>query len=258
MDFKKLSSGAGTLFNRAKQFTEEKIGSAEKTVLDEAFQAKLDQSDKTKNWTEKIIKQTECFLQPNTAARVEDKMQETLKGFKATRLMESDVLGQVCLDAGNDLSAGAPGYGGALVKCGEVYQKLGAANRDFIQTAVNNFLQPLQGFLDGDMKSLQRERSTLELKRLDLDSVKSKLKRTKQPPTTEQERTDLAKVEAELKASQSAFDGQVDVANKLCDSVLSAHEQHLRALQDLVQAQAAYYAQCSEYTAELHKQLSSR
>jgi len=250
MDFKKLSSGAGTLFNRAMQFTEEKIGSAEKTEYDTAFQAKIDQSDKVKNWTEKILKQTECFLQPNTASRMEDKMQEALNGLKATRLTESDILGQVYMDAGNDLSSGAPGYGAALVKTGEVSQKVGAANRDFIQTTVTSFLLPLQTFLDEDVKNLQKERSTLENKRLDLDSVKSKLKRTK-PPATEQ-------VEAELKASQSAFDGQITVTEKLCDSVLGSHVQHLQALQDFVKAQAVYYAKCSEYTAELQQQLSSR
>jgi hypothetical protein len=161
------------------------------------------------------------------------------------------------MDAGNDLSSGAPGYGAALVKTGEVSQKVGAANRDFIQTTVTSFLLPLQTFLDGDVKNLQKERSTLENKRLDLDSVKSKLKRTK-PPATDQETADLAKVEAELKASQSAFDGQITVTEKLCDSVLGSHVQHLQALQDFVKAQAVYYAKCSEYTAELQQQLSSR
>ena len=56
------------------QFTEEKIGSAEKTEYDTAFQAKIDQSDKVKNWTEKILKQTECFLQPNTGEVVTGKV----------------------------------------------------------------------------------------------------------------------------------------------------------------------------------------
>ena len=45
--------------------------------------------------------------------------------------------------------------GAALVKTGEVSQKVGAANRDFIQTTVTNFLLPLQTFLDGDVKNLQ-------------------------------------------------------------------------------------------------------
>lgn len=47
------------------QFTEEKLGSAEKTELDAHFENLLQRADKTKVWTEKILKQTEGVLQPN-------------------------------------------------------------------------------------------------------------------------------------------------------------------------------------------------
>ena len=45
--------------------------------------------------------------------------------------------------------------GSALVKCGHIEQKLGVAERDFLQSAANTFLQPLKAFLDGDMKTVQ-------------------------------------------------------------------------------------------------------
>ena len=45
--------------------------------------------------------------------------------------------------------------GSALVKCGQIEQKLGVAERDFLQSAANTFLQPLKAFLDGDMKTVQ-------------------------------------------------------------------------------------------------------
>jgi len=250
MDFKKFTSATGTLINRAKQYTEEKLGNAEKTEFDESFQTMLTQADKTKAWTEKIIKQTECYLQPNPAVRVEDKMQEKLQGYKATRLMETDMLGTVLTDAGNDLSSGAPAYGAALVKCGEAQGKLGALTREFIQTTVNKFLHPLQTFLDGDMKILQKEKSLLETRRLDLDAVKSKVKRTK-PPVTEQ-------LEAELKTAQSDFDTQLDVTKKILDSIDKAHTEHIRHLQDFIEAQAVYFSQAQQLMGDLKKQLSSR
>ncbi|KAF7641927.1 hypothetical protein LDENG_00268200 [Lucifuga dentata] len=67
MDFnvKKLASGAGIFFTRAVQFTEEKLGQAEKTELDAHFENLLSRADYTKNWTEKIYRQTEVLLQPN-------------------------------------------------------------------------------------------------------------------------------------------------------------------------------------------------
>ena len=45
--------------------------------------------------------------------------------------------------------------GNALVKCGQTEQKLGQAERELVQAAANNFLQPLRAFLDGDMKTVQ-------------------------------------------------------------------------------------------------------
>lgn len=45
--------------------------------------------------------------------------------------------------------------GSALVKSGQTQQKLGQAERDYMQSTANNFLQPLGAFLEGDMKTVQ-------------------------------------------------------------------------------------------------------
>lgn len=47
------------------QFTEEKLGQAEKTELDPHLENLISRADSTKNWTEKILRQTEVLLQPN-------------------------------------------------------------------------------------------------------------------------------------------------------------------------------------------------
>ncbi|TWW66819.1 Endophilin-B2 SH3 domain-containing GRB2-like protein B2 [Takifugu flavidus] len=67
MDFnvKKLASDAGVFFTRAVQFTEEKLGQAEKTELDPHLENLISRADATKNWTEKMLRQTEALLQPN-------------------------------------------------------------------------------------------------------------------------------------------------------------------------------------------------
>lgn len=53
------------LFPPPSQFTEEKLGQAEKTELDAHLENLLARGDCTKNWTEKILRQTEVLLQPN-------------------------------------------------------------------------------------------------------------------------------------------------------------------------------------------------
>ena len=45
--------------------------------------------------------------------------------------------------------------GSMLVRCGQTQQKLGQAKRDLIQTSANEYLKPLNAFLDGDMKTIQ-------------------------------------------------------------------------------------------------------
>lgn len=53
------------MFSALAQYTEEKLGSAEKTELDANFENLMSRADSTKNWTEKIFRQTEVLLQPN-------------------------------------------------------------------------------------------------------------------------------------------------------------------------------------------------
>ena len=48
-----------------KQYTEEKLGQAEKTELDAHFENLLQRADNTKLWTETILTHTEVVLQPN-------------------------------------------------------------------------------------------------------------------------------------------------------------------------------------------------
>lgn len=47
------------------KYTEEKLGQAEKTELDAHLENLITRADCTKNWTEKIFRQTEVLLQPN-------------------------------------------------------------------------------------------------------------------------------------------------------------------------------------------------
>ncbi|OCT57933.1 hypothetical protein XELAEV_18002804mg [Xenopus laevis] len=84
MDFsvKKLASDAGVFFSRAVQFTQENLGQAEKTELDAHFENLLTRADNTKNWTEKILHQTEVLLQPSPSNSVPP---QALPDFQETR-----------------------------------------------------------------------------------------------------------------------------------------------------------------------------
>ncbi|KAK2189117.1 hypothetical protein NP493_115g11003 [Ridgeia piscesae] len=110
LNLKKFASDAGTLFTRAKQYTEEKFGHADKTELDAHFENLLQRADNTRQWTESILSQTESVLQPNPNMRMEDYFYQKLDKKKPTRLTNVEILGQTMIDAGNGFGPGT-GYG---------------------------------------------------------------------------------------------------------------------------------------------------
>ena len=44
--------------------------------------------------------------------------------------------------------------GAALVQCGQTQIKIGNIRREYMQSSVNNFINPLSTFLEGDMKTI--------------------------------------------------------------------------------------------------------
>ncbi|XP_007255935.3 endophilin-B1a isoform X2 [Astyanax mexicanus] len=289
MDFnvKRFAADAGTFLSRAVQFTEEKLGQAEKTELDAHLENLLTRAECTKHWTERILKQTEVLLQPNPNVRIEEFFYEKLDKKAPTRMNNHELLGQAMIDSGNEFGPGTA-YGNALVKCGETEKEIGGAEREFIQSSAINFLTPFRNFLEGDFKTILKERKLLQNKRLDLDAAKTKLKKAKMaearaaPLSTTPPPGDVGyaanvcylvnflhvkwlkmwaeevmKAEQDLKMTQSEFDRQAEITRLLLEGVSSTHAHHLRCLNDFVEAQTTYYAQCYQYMVDLQKQLGS-
>ncbi|XP_034649611.1 endophilin-B2 isoform X4 [Trachemys scripta elegans] len=259
MDFnmKKLASDAGVFFSRAVQFTEEKLGQAEKTELDAHFENLLAKADCTKNWTEKILHQTEVLLQPNPSVRVEEFLYEKLDRKVPSRVTNGELLAQYMVEAANDFGPGTP-YGKTLFKVGETQKRLGGAERDFMHSASINFLNPLRNFLEGDWRTITKERRILENRRLDLDACKARLKKAKAAEAKASLWSDeVEKAEHELRVAQTEFDRQAELTRLLLEGISSTHVNHLRCLHEFVEAQATYYAQGYQYMLDLQKQLGS-
>ncbi|KFQ99357.1 Endophilin-B2, partial [Opisthocomus hoazin] len=258
------------------QFTEEKLGQAEKTELDAHFESLLARADSTKNWTEKILRQTEVLLQPNPSARVEEFLYEKLDRKVPSRVTNGELLAQYMTEAANDFGPGTP-YGKTLIKVGETQRRLGAAERDFIHSASINFLTPLRNFLEGDWRTISKERRILQNRRLDLDACKARLKKAKAAeakaaavPDFQETRPrnyvlsasasalwsdEVEKAEQELRLTQTEFDRQAEVTRLLLEGISSTHVNHLRCLHEFVESQTNYYAQCYQYMVDLQKQL---
>lgn len=101
---------------------------------------------------------------PNPGNRVEDFIYEKIEKKRPARLSNLEYLGLDMIEAGTVFGPGTA-YGSALMKIGQCEQKLGQAERDFIGSAGICFTQPLRKFLDGEMKTITKEKSILETKR---------------------------------------------------------------------------------------------
>uniref|UniRef100_A0A8C2EFM1 Endophilin-B1 n=1 Tax=Cyprinus carpio TaxID=7962 RepID=A0A8C2EFM1_CYPCA len=275
---RRLAADAGTFLSRAVQFTEEKFGQAEKTELDAHLETLLSRVESTKHWTEKIMKQTEVLLQPNPNVRMEEFLYEMLDKKVPMRANNHELLGECMIDSGHEFGPGTA-YGSALIKCGETEKLLGSAEKEFIQSSAINFLTPFRNFIEGDFKTILKERKLLQNKRLDLDAAKNRLKKARvadarsaelnsSPPLGEEYVAHFSymlsflhvrwlKAETELRIAQSEFDRQAEITRLLLEGISSTHAHHLRCLNDFVDAQAAYYAQCYQYMVNLQKQLGS-
>uniref|UniRef100_T1JPH5 Uncharacterized protein n=1 Tax=Strigamia maritima TaxID=126957 RepID=T1JPH5_STRMM len=277
MEFKKFAAEAASALTRAVQYTEEKFGKTEKTELDAHFENLAQRSDQTKLWSEKLLARIEGVLTPNPSNRVEDFFFEKLDKKPRDRLSNLELLGVDLIEAGNEFGPGTA-YGTALIKVGHTQQRLGGAEREFIQSSAHVYIHPLRKFLEGDMKTIMKERKILENRRLDLDACKNRLRKARsmegqqnvrylivnvvylyteklKEGVTVQDMIDQA--ERELRLAQSEFDRQAEITKLLLEGITSTHGHHLRCLNEFVEAQLQYYAQSHQYMMDLQRELSS-
>jgi endophilin-B len=161
------------------QLTEEKLNlTTDKTEYDSSFEALIERQESTKALTEKIVKDCEAVLVPNPSNRVEDFIFEKIEKKKPQRLSNIEFLGLDFIESGGIFGSDGA-YGSALIKTGAAEQKLGQCERDFIANTGMCFLQPMKKFLDGEMRTITKEKGVLEAKRLDLDAAKSKVRKAR-------------------------------------------------------------------------------
>ncbi|CAB3400231.1 unnamed protein product [Caenorhabditis bovis] len=249
-NFKKIASEAGGFFTRAKQLTEETFLKAERTELDANFENLLQRADKTEEHTRRLLSAIEGYLQPNPTIRMEEVFYEKLELKKDGPARQNNLehLALAMSEAGEQFGSETP-YGSALIKVAQTEQRLGLAEKELCHQAATNTLLPIRRFLEGDMKTIQKERKVLNTKRLDLDACKNRLKKAK---NVEQQ----GNAEADVRVAQAEFDKQAEITKLLLEGIQTAHNNQLKCLRDFVEAQMSFYAQSHQLMADLQRELS--
>merc|ERR1711953_225643 len=247
-----IQDEATTVFSRAKQFTEEKLGRTERTEYEAEFQQLEKKTDLTKSYTEKIKNNTAAVIIPNPTVRAElllyDNIPAKQLGLKREQLTKHEHLGNDMIEAGNEFGPDTQ-YGASLIRVGQAEKRLGELEKEYIKTSNEGLIVPLQSFLDGEMKNVMKERKILENKRLDLDASKSKVKKSRK------ELMEQRAAEDELQQCQVEFANQVEITQDSMNDLTHIQVDHLKHLTAFVQAQEEYYANGHKVMQELYKDL---
>ncbi|NXE10347.1 SHLB1 protein, partial [Lophotis ruficrista] len=230
-------------------FTEEKLGQAEKTELDAHLENLLSKAECTKLWTEKIMKQTEVLLQPNPNARIEEFVYEKLDRKAPSRMNNPELLGQYMIDAGNEFGPGTA-YGKQKHKICLVLQKRRGENAQIYLAFLNMYYLTKKECVERNLNFLPSPANLYTCDRRVggvISNVFTLALIIKSNSNSEQE----------VRITQSEFDRQAEITRLLLEGISSTHAHHLRCLNDFVEAQMTYYAQCYQYMLDLQKQLGS-
>lgn len=259
-----IQDEATTVFSRAKQFTEEKLGRTERTEYEPDFMELEKKTDLTKSYTEKIKNNTAAVIVPNPAVRAEmlfyDNVPVNKLGLKREQLTNHEYLGGDMIEAGNEFGPDTQ-YGSALIRVGQAEKRLGELEKEYIKSTNEGLIMPLSSFLDDEMKNVIKERKVLENKRLDLDAAKSKVKKSRKdimeqrPDDPYDARAALHQAEDELQQCQVDFQNQLGVAQNKMNELSHIQVDHLKHLTAFVQAQEEYYANGHKVMQELYRDL---
>eukprot|EP00056_Hartaetosiga_gracilis_P016212 m.4307 g.4307 ORF g.4307 m.4307 type:complete len:336 (+) comp3856_c0_seq1:96-1103(+) len=227
----KLASG----WSRAKQMTGEKFGKAEKTEFDESFHELSGHVDVMKAQTEKLIKATNVYLQPNPNRRLEASVYARLKRAPKAHVNELENLGNAFLESAEAYEG--EDFGKVLARTGEVEISIGARFTDMSNSLNHRFIGPLKKFVAEDIKQAVMERKALNSTRVDLDVAKTKLKKT----SVEQQQA----AEATLMEKQGLFDQKYESVKDTLESTKHRHMEHSGVVLAMLKAQHDYFQQCT-------------
>nr|XP_055023834.1 SH3-domain GRB2-like 1b isoform X5 [Misgurnus anguillicaudatus] len=240
-------AGLKKQFYKASQMVSEKVGGAEGTKLDEEFKDLERKVDVTNKAVLEVISKTSEYLQPNPASRAKLSMLNTMSkirgqvkspGYPQAEGLLGECMGKYGRELGEETN-----FGGALIDVGESMKRLAEVKDSLDIDVKQNFIDPLQGLSDKDLREIQHHLKKLEGRRLDYDYKK---KRQGKIPDEEvrqalekfHESKEVAEISMYNLLETDPIDGsrqieQVSQLSSLVESQLQYHKQAVQILEEL-------------------------
>lgn len=240
-------AGLKKQFYKASQMVSEKVGGAEGTKLDEEFKDLERKVDVTNKAVVEVISKTSEYLQPNPASRAKLSMLNTMSKIrgqvKSPGYPQAEgLLGECMAKYGRELGE-ETNFGGALVDAGESMKRLAEVKDSLDIDVKQNFIDPLQGLCDKDLREIQHHLKKLEGRRLDFDYKK---KRQGKIP------------DEEVRQALEKFHESKEVAEISMYNLLETDIEQVSQLSSLVESQLQYHRQAVQILDELSDKLQDR
>ncbi|KAI1891646.1 hypothetical protein AGOR_G00145920 [Albula goreensis] len=240
-------AGLKKQFYKASQMVSEKVGGAEGTKLDEDFKDLERKVDVTSKAVVDVISKTSEYLQPNPASRAKLSMLNTMSKIRGQVKnpgypQAEGLLGECMAKYGRELGE-ETNFGGALVDAGESMKRLSEVKDSLDIDVKQNFIDPLQGLCDKDLREIQHHLKKLEGRRLDYDYKK---KRQGKIP------------DEEVRQALEKFHESKDVAETSMYNLLETDIEQVSQLSSLVESQLQYHRQAVDILADLSDKLKDR
>lgn len=252
-----LREGLGTLgsmsvkgFDRAKQFSQEKMGNAVKTEYDQDFVHLAARVESTRMCINSTANASRNFLQPNAAARLEDMFNEKVTGRGSAidkRPSYSEILGNTMKQGGQEIGDSTQ-LGQSLLEVGTTFEKVGMLEREYLRDVYNQFFKPFSNHSQVEWSNIATEKRRLDLARLDLDAAKSKVRGARTPEAMQQN-------EQKVRESQAAFDRQYEQTKILLTDADRKSADFSNHLEEFIRSQMNYHEQAFKILEATHIKL---
>ncbi|CAL4195616.1 unnamed protein product [Meganyctiphanes norvegica] len=226
--------------NKANQFMNEKIGSAQGTKFNKEFVEMERKVDIYDELTKEMVEKTKEFLRPNPDSRTK---RSCAKGIYS---QPSEVLGDCMVEYGNQFGEHSI-YAKALVETGESMQQISDIKDNLDENMKMCFLDPIHLLSEIDIKEVMHHRKKLQGRRLDFDCKKRKMDNSGSNVTEE-----------EIKLAEDKFAESWHLAQVGMHNILENDVEQVSQLVIFAENLLEYHKQCGEILEELVGKLNNR
>ncbi|CAG8462253.1 10852_t:CDS:2 [Ambispora gerdemannii] len=219
---------------KLKQWTNEKLGSSQKTETTDEFQDLQQKTDMRHNGFDKLHFATDTYIK--TISKKKDSIEEK------TKTLPIETLGSTMRVYGEEIGTDSP-YGLALVRFGIANEKVANAQLEYVTRVREEFLEGLE-FTINDLRQYQSLKRKLESRRLDYDAKLSKVQKSKK---------EKPELEEEMRAAKQKYEETIEDMSDKMTAVHESEGQYVQELTAFLDAELEFFKKGHEILSAVRK-----